>query len=103
MAPFEYTSLIWAFCLSYLIWGDIPKAQVFLGAGLIILSGMFVVFGEWQARRRQPVAPQPGARQRERGGRSQDGKVAGSGRPPDRRGLHGGGGVVPIHWFFTAS
>ena len=55
VAPFEYTSLIWAFCLSYLIWGDIPKAQVFLGAGLIILSGMFVVFGEWQARRRQPV------------------------------------------------
>jgi hypothetical protein len=41
------------------IWGDIPHAQVFLGAGLIILSGMFVVFGEWQARRRQPVASQP--------------------------------------------
>ncbi len=59
VAPFEYTSLIWAFCLSYVIWGDIPQAQVFLGAGLIILSGMFVVFGEWQARRRQPVAPQP--------------------------------------------
>jgi drug/metabolite transporter (DMT)-like permease len=59
VAPFEYTSLIWAFCLSYVIWGDIPHAQVFLGAGLIILSGMFVVFGEWQARRRQPAAPQP--------------------------------------------
>ena len=59
VAPFEYTSLIWAFCLSYLIWGDIPKAQVFLGAGLIILSGLFVVFGEWQGRRRRPVATQP--------------------------------------------
>jgi drug/metabolite transporter (DMT)-like permease len=52
IAPFEYTSLAWAFCLSYLVWGDIPKLQVFLGAGLIIASGLLVVFGEWQAGRR---------------------------------------------------
>jgi drug/metabolite transporter (DMT)-like permease len=51
IAPFEYTSLVWAFCLSYLVWGDIPKVQVFLGAGLIIASGLLVVFGEWQAGR----------------------------------------------------
>jgi drug/metabolite transporter (DMT)-like permease len=63
VAPFEYTSLIWAFFLSYLIWGDIPHAQVFLGAGLIIVSGMFVVFGEWQARRRQSVGPRAVAAQ----------------------------------------
>jgi drug/metabolite transporter (DMT)-like permease len=55
VAPFEYTSLVWAFCLSYLIWGDIPKVQVFLGAGLIIASGLLVVFGEWQARRRMTL------------------------------------------------
>jgi drug/metabolite transporter (DMT)-like permease len=52
IAPFEYTSLAWAFCLSYLVWGDIPKLQVFLGAGLIIASGLLVAFGEWQAGRR---------------------------------------------------
>jgi drug/metabolite transporter (DMT)-like permease len=55
VAPFEYTSLVWAFCLSYLIWGDIPRLQVFLGAGLIIASGMLVVLGEWQARRKSPA------------------------------------------------
>jgi drug/metabolite transporter (DMT)-like permease len=55
VAPFEYTSLVWAFCLSYLIWGDIPKLQVFLGAGLIIASGLLVIFGEWQARRNAPL------------------------------------------------
>ena len=42
--------------LSYLIWGDIPKLQVFLGAGLIIASGMLVILGEWQARRKS-LAP----------------------------------------------
>jgi drug/metabolite transporter (DMT)-like permease len=56
VAPFEYTSLVWAFCLSYLIWGDIPRTQVFLGAGLIGANGMFVVLGEWLARRRRPFA-----------------------------------------------
>lgn len=55
VAPFEYTSLVWAFCLSYLIWGDIPRFQVFLGAGLIIASGLLVVFGEWQTRRRETL------------------------------------------------
>jgi drug/metabolite transporter (DMT)-like permease len=56
VAPFEYTSLVWAFCLSYLIWGDIPRLQVFLGAGLIIASGMLVILGEWQTRRKS-LAP----------------------------------------------
>ena len=51
VAPFEYSSLIWAFCLSYLIWGDIPHMQVFLGAGLIIASGLLIVLGERGVRR----------------------------------------------------
>lgn len=52
VAPFEYTSLLWAFCLSYLIWGDIPGVPVFLGAALIIVSGLFVILGERPARSR---------------------------------------------------
>ncbi len=56
VAPFEYSSLVWAFCLSYLIWGDIPKLPVFLGAALIIASGLVVLLGEWRAGRRQPMA-----------------------------------------------
>jgi drug/metabolite transporter (DMT)-like permease len=57
VAPFEYTSLVWAFCLSYLIWGDIPGVPVFLGAGLIVVSGLLVVVGEWWLRRRESPAP----------------------------------------------
>jgi S-adenosylmethionine uptake transporter len=51
VAPFEYSSLVWAFCLSFLIWGDIPKAQVFIGAGLIIASGLLIIFGERRLKR----------------------------------------------------
>ena len=60
VAPFEYSSLLWAFALSYLVWGDVPRPGVFLGAGIIIASGVVVVLGEWLAGRKRPVelAPQ---------------------------------------------
>jgi len=47
IAPFEYTSLLSAFALSFLIWGDVPRAPVFLGAALIIASGALVIGTEW--------------------------------------------------------
>jgi drug/metabolite transporter (DMT)-like permease len=46
LAPFEYSSLIWAFGLGFLIWGDLPKHNVFLGAGLIFAAGIVILFGE---------------------------------------------------------
>ena len=46
LAPFEYTSLIWAFVLGFVIWGDIPRHDVFLGAGLIFAAGVTIVLGE---------------------------------------------------------
>lgn len=46
LAPFEYTSLIWAFVLGLVIWGDVPRHNVFLGAGLIFAAGITIVLGE---------------------------------------------------------
>lgn len=42
VAPFKYTSLIWATLLGYLIWGDLPDRWVIAGAVLIIASGLYV-------------------------------------------------------------
>lgn len=52
VAPFEYTSLIWAFVLGFLIWGDVPRHEVFLGAMLIACAGLIIVASERMARRR---------------------------------------------------
>ena len=52
IAPMEYTALVWAFVLSYAIWGDMPDRNVFVGAVLIIISGMGLLLGE---RLRWPV------------------------------------------------
>lgn len=45
-APMEYTSLIWAFTLGLLIWGDVPPLTVFIGGAIIIASGALLLVTE---------------------------------------------------------
>lgn len=52
LAPFEYTALIWAFLLGYLIWGDRPTVNVVLGAVLITVAGFVIVMSERRAWKR---------------------------------------------------
>ncbi|MBE7186248.1 MAG: DMT family transporter [Methylobacterium mesophilicum] len=54
IAPFEYTSLIWAFTLGYLIWGDATRREVVLGAVLIVGAGLIVI-AESAVRRTKPA------------------------------------------------
>ncbi len=49
MATVEYTSLVWAFVLGYLVFGNVPRRPVWIGAALILLSGFFML---WRERRR---------------------------------------------------
>jgi drug/metabolite transporter (DMT)-like permease len=51
IAPFEYTALVWSFLLGYLIWGDVPRSGVFVGACLIIGAGLVIVASEHFRRR----------------------------------------------------
>lgn len=46
IAPFEYTALIWAAGLGYLVWSDIPDAFAIGGAVLIIGSGVYIIHRE---------------------------------------------------------
>ncbi|MET1026708.1 MAG: DMT family transporter [Dongiaceae bacterium] len=51
IAPMEYSSLLWAFTLGYLIWGEIPNHGVFLGAALIAASGIGTLYIErWRQK-----------------------------------------------------
>ncbi|HVJ40220.1 MAG TPA: DMT family transporter [Dongiaceae bacterium] len=52
IAPMEYSSLLWAFSLGYLIWQEVPGHGVVLGALLIAGSGVGTLLSErWQQRR----------------------------------------------------
>ncbi|NEI72191.1 EamA family transporter [Rhizobium lusitanum] len=48
LAPIEYSGLVWAFIYGYLIWAEIPAANVFVGALLIIASSLLLVL--WERR-----------------------------------------------------
>ena len=46
LAPFQYAEILNAAFLGYLIFGDIPKDTTFLGASLIIGSGLYLIHRE---------------------------------------------------------
>ncbi|PVB62769.1 DMT family transporter [Labrenzia sp. 011] len=48
VAPFDYSALIWASLFGWLIWDEIPDMATYIGAAVIILSGLFIVLRERQ-------------------------------------------------------
>lgn len=46
VAPFEYASLPFALVVGYYLWGDWPDRYAFIGTGLIISSGLLVMYLE---------------------------------------------------------
>ena len=46
LAPFQYTAILWATLLGWIVWRDVPSLAVALGNGLIIASGLVVLHAE---------------------------------------------------------
>jgi drug/metabolite transporter (DMT)-like permease len=51
IAPFEYTALVWAFLLGFLVWHDVPRNEVFVGAAMIVGAGLLIIVTERFRRR----------------------------------------------------
>ncbi|MFT5658083.1 MAG: drug/metabolite transporter (DMT)-like permease [Gammaproteobacteria bacterium] len=51
VAPFEYTALIWAVLLGYMMFLDIPTTRVWIGAAVIISCGLYMIYRESLHRR----------------------------------------------------
>jgi drug/metabolite transporter (DMT)-like permease len=43
LAPFDYTTLLWAVIFGYAIWREFPGPLVWLGTAAIVLSGISVI------------------------------------------------------------
>ncbi len=48
VAPFRYTSLIWAIVLGLLVFGDLPDIWTLIGATIVVGAGLFTL---WRERR----------------------------------------------------
>jgi S-adenosylmethionine uptake transporter len=57
LAPIHYSELIWAGLLGYLVFDEIPRIQIYLGAVLIIAAGLFAAWDERRLARRKDVQP----------------------------------------------
>ena len=60
LAPFQYSSIVWAVILGWLVWGDVPTPAIILGNVIIAASGLMVFYreamrGSGAAQRLEPI------------------------------------------------
>jgi len=46
LAPYNYTKLIWVSIFGYLIFEDIPSLEMWIGSGVIVSAGLYVLYRE---------------------------------------------------------
>jgi drug/metabolite transporter (DMT)-like permease len=46
IAPLWYTQIVWAILIGYLAFADVPDAPTLLGAGIVLVSGLYVAYRE---------------------------------------------------------
>lgn len=44
LQPFNYSQLVWSILVGFIVFHDIPDKYTFIGMGLIVASGLFVLF-----------------------------------------------------------
>jgi drug/metabolite transporter (DMT)-like permease len=50
IAPFDYTALLWGTLFGWLVWHELPDTNVWLGAAIVIASGLYIVHRETRVR-----------------------------------------------------
>ena len=49
LAPFNYTKLLWVSVLGFLIFGDVPSLNMWIGATIIVAAGFYIIYRERDA------------------------------------------------------
>jgi drug/metabolite transporter (DMT)-like permease len=60
VAPFRYTSLLFSILLGFAVFGDVPDLAMIAGAGIIVVSGLYMLYRERVAGRSKPAAESVG-------------------------------------------
>jgi drug/metabolite transporter (DMT)-like permease len=50
VAPFEYTALLWGILIDWTVWSVLPAARVYVGGGIVIASGLYLIWHERSQR-----------------------------------------------------
>jgi len=46
VAPFDYTGMLYALVIGWMVWSDVPSTEVLVGAAVITASGLFILHRE---------------------------------------------------------
>ena len=60
LANFDYVAMVWAILFGWLFFGELPAAAVYVGAVIVIGSGLFIVWRERQLGLQRPDASASG-------------------------------------------
>jgi drug/metabolite transporter (DMT)-like permease len=59
VAPFEYTSILWAFVIDWIFWSATPSNSLILGAAIVVSTGIYVIWDERLDPPMNPASPPP--------------------------------------------
>lgn len=62
VAPFKYTSLVWAILFGFLLFAEVPDGWTLFGSAIVILAGLYIMHRETLFGRRPVASAQPPAR-----------------------------------------
>jgi drug/metabolite transporter (DMT)-like permease len=54
VSPFRYFGVLWAVCIGFVVWGEIPDGLAILGTLLIVGSGLYTMHRERVRMRQTP-------------------------------------------------
>ncbi len=58
VAPFKYTSMVWAVLTGYLVFGTVPDIWIISGSTLVVTSGLYMLHREATLKKERRTVPQ---------------------------------------------
>jgi drug/metabolite transporter (DMT)-like permease len=55
VVPFNYLSLVWATVIGFIVWGDVPGADLLTGSAIVVGSGLYILWRETLRRAARAV------------------------------------------------
>lgn len=52
VAPFNYTSILWATLIGFAVFGHVPEMRVWIGSAIVIASGLYIIHREHVTQKR---------------------------------------------------
>ena len=59
VSPFYYFLLVWALVIGYAVWGDVPTLALLIGSGIVVVSGLCLLWHEAHRRANEAAEAKP--------------------------------------------